>query len=880
MEFSVGTSRLTGFRAERRKIISHVGLSKPADFHFAIHRVENVPAQPHPQADIPRVSGNANCRVEATMPSSSASDSLTLRTSWLVGGKTLAFAFASAVPIVLVRRMPQQEFGLYKQIFLVVSSAVTLLPLGFGMTAYYFLPRETEHRNHTVLNVVLFTSAVSALFGAVVTIFPSMLVLLFRESAVIGYAPWLAVVVVLWVVGSFLEIAIVANQEVRLASVAILGVQISRAALFVAAAALGGTIRAVLMAAVLQGVVQVAALWWYLESRFPHFWRSLDLRFLRYQLAYSLSFSIAGLLYSLQIDLHSYYVSHRFGSAAYAVYAIGCFQLPLFGILAESVGSVMIPRVSALEREGSHREVVLLTARAMCKLASIYFPAYALLFVVRREFIETLFTARYAASIPIFAVNLTLVPLGILITDPVMRAYPAHRQFLIKLHAAVLAGLIVTLPLAIDRFGLIGSVWTVVTFAFVARAATVLKICAFLNARPRDIRLLVDVGKAAAAATIAAVVVSFGRPALGTSSWVVLGLSGSAFGIIYLAAALAFGLVTEEQRTLARYAIRRVASHTWPVQLRGTIGGARIIAEQTTGDGLSIVPRLVRFYIRTHARGSTRGTFMLARWLKSLQTVPITINGTQQVYVDLRDGLSHDLLAGSPWTSVPWEVDEQLVMRRLVGPGEVVLDIGAHFGIHMVLLSALVGRDGVVHAFEANPSKRATLQATVARLDNTVLHPYGLSDVARRATFYVPEDETMASLSDWTEGRVGAVHRTECDVKRLDDLIVEGRVAAPDFIKCDVEGAEPQVFRGASQLLDRRDAPIVMFEVNARAARGFGAPISAAADFLRSLSQPAYSILQLQGDGRLVPIDVISDEADHFNLVAMPRARAHRLAEA
>jgi len=84
--------------------------------------------------------------------------------------------------------------------------------------------------------------------------------------------------------------------------------------------------------------------------------------------------------------------------------------------------------------------------------------------------------------------------------------------------------------------------------------------------------------------------------------------------------------------------------------------------------------------------------------------VPITINGQQQINVDLRDGLSHELLAGSPWESVPWEIDEQKVMRRLVLPGDVVLDVGAYIGLHTVLLSALTTPTGFVHAFEANPT--------------------------------------------------------------------------------------------------------------------------------------------------------------------------------
>src|SRR5207245_3824786 len=113
----------------------------------------------------------------------------------------------------------------------------------------------------------------------------------------------------------------------------------------------------------------------------------------------------------------------KFGATEYAVYAVGCFQLPLFNILADSVGSVMIPRVSQLQHQQKPREIVLLTARAVRKLAAVYFPAYAFLLIMRREFIVGLFTDRYAASIPVFAVNLTLIPLGVLLLVPIMRAH-------------------------------------------------------------------------------------------------------------------------------------------------------------------------------------------------------------------------------------------------------------------------------------------------------------------------------------------------------------------------------------------------------------------------------------------------------------------------
>src|ERR1043166_5852883 len=194
------------------------------------------------------------------MRPASADPSLTARATWLVAAKTLAFACTIAIPLLLVRRMPQHEFGLYKQIFLIVSSAVGVLPLGFGLTAFYFLPREEEHRNATVFNVVLFTGAVATLFATVLSMFPSLLVLLFNEPEAIRFAPAIGAIIVLWVVGAFLEIVTVANHDIKIATTAIIAIQMTRAICFLTAAIVSGTVHALIIAAVLQGVVQVAGL--------------------------------------------------------------------------------------------------------------------------------------------------------------------------------------------------------------------------------------------------------------------------------------------------------------------------------------------------------------------------------------------------------------------------------------------------------------------------------------------------------------------------------------------------------------------------------------------------------------------------------------------
>ena len=103
------------------------------------------------------------------------------------------------------------------------------------------------------------------------------------------------------------------------------------------------------------------------------------------------------------------------------------------GLIQEATNSVLITRVSLLQKRSEYREIVLLMARAARKLAAVYFPVYVFLMVAGREFIRLLFTARFADSWPIFAINLTLLPLGIILLDPLYRAFQRERYFLLRL---------------------------------------------------------------------------------------------------------------------------------------------------------------------------------------------------------------------------------------------------------------------------------------------------------------------------------------------------------------------------------------------------------------------------------------------------------------
>ncbi|HEU4508638.1 MAG TPA: lipopolysaccharide biosynthesis protein [Pyrinomonadaceae bacterium] len=497
-------------------------------------------------------------------PASSESASLTKPAFLIMIAKSISFAFSFVLPLLLVRSLNQEEFGLYKQIFLVVGTAIVVLPLGVGMSAFYFLPRERERKGHVVFNIMLFNVVVSGLACVALFVRPAILGSLFNSTQLIPYASLIGIVILFWTVSSFFELVAIANQEPGVATVFIVAAQITKTSLLVAAAVFFDSLEYLIWAAAIQGILQTIALLVYLWSRFPGFWRDFSWSMLTTQMSYALPIGFAAALYSLQTDLHNYFVANSFGPASFAIYAIGCFQLPLIGILSESVGAVMIPRVSSLQQEDNRREIVLITAQVMRKLAAIYFPVYVFLFLTAREFLTFLFTAAYLSSWPIFLVNLSLVPIGILVTDPILRAYAEQRYFLLRVKIAIFILLFGVLWFGILHLGLVGAIAVAVGASIFERLIAASRAARVLKIGWGERSLFSDIGKLAVAAIAAgaltAIVYAFlpeVRPL------VVLCICGVVFSVCYAVAVWVLRIPTEEERAYARRLIERVLRGPW-----------------------------------------------------------------------------------------------------------------------------------------------------------------------------------------------------------------------------------------------------------------------------------------------------------------------------
>src|SRR5215211_4033663 len=121
--------------------------------------------------------------------------SLKSQSAWLLFAKIVGFGFAFLLPLLVVRFLSQEKVGVYRQVFLVIANAVSILPLGFSMSAFYFLNRETTRRGAAVFNILLFNFAVGGAACLLLFAFPQLLGNLFNNAEMTNLAPKIGVVI-------------------------------------------------------------------------------------------------------------------------------------------------------------------------------------------------------------------------------------------------------------------------------------------------------------------------------------------------------------------------------------------------------------------------------------------------------------------------------------------------------------------------------------------------------------------------------------------------------------------------------------------------------------------------------------------------------------
>lgn len=192
----------------------------------------------------------------------------------------------------------------------------------------------------------------------------------------------------------------------------------------------------------------------------------------------------------------------------------------------------------------------------------------------------------------------------------------------------------------------------------------------------------------------------------------------------------------------------------------------------------------------------------------------------------------------------------------LLGPGDVVIDAGAHIGWLSLHFAQAAGRAGAIHGFEPVPEHFQRLAATFEAGRKVgyrlTANPQALGERRERATLSVGS-EANPGFSTLLMGfsrdglRKGFV---EVDVLPLDEYLESRAIRSVGLLKIDTEGAEGRVLRGARRALESRRVNALIVEISPQADEVEGRSRGDSFRLLQSLGYEGHLLVH----GRLRPL--------------------------
>lgn len=474
----------------------------------------------------------------------------------IIAGRIAGFVAAFVTPLILVRMFDLAEFGTYKQWFLLYITLLTVTQVGMSESLLYFLPKADAQAGRYVMNSVLFLSGAGAAAAGLLVINAGAIARGMSNPALEPLIPLLALYLLMMQASIGLETVMTARSAYRSAAVAYAVTDVSRALFLIVPVLIAPSLRSLLL-----GAVAFAALRFLYTAHY--FWRTFgatfrpDARCFSRQLAYALPFGLAVVASIGQENLHQYAVSGLFDAATFALYSVGCLQIPVVDLVATTVCNVMMVGMTTAIHDGRESQVIDLWHDTVRKLALVFFPLGALLLILARDLIVMLFTDSYAASVPIFMVGVAAVFVAAVPIDGLLRVY-AKTNVLLLINVLRLTMIALLIEWAIRSLGLVGAMLvTVVALAAgkgigLAAAGSLWRVGA---GRLLPWRVLSSIALVSMVASLPALAAAYGVQAAPALRILAI---GTLYACAYAVLALSVGLVSPHERAALSRSVGRL----------------------------------------------------------------------------------------------------------------------------------------------------------------------------------------------------------------------------------------------------------------------------------------------------------------------------------
>lgn len=319
---------------------------------------------------------------------------------WLGISQAMGMALAFVSSAILSRYFDKDAYGTYKQVIYVYSTLFTVFTAGLPGVFAYFIPRLSQGQGKTLVNKITGIFFLLGLLFSLILYFSSDLIAEILENPELSFAIKVFSPFPLFTIPTMgVEGIYTALKKTKY----IAGYQfISKTAMLVCIVTPviffhGGYIYAIIGWGIASFITFLVAMW--MKQR-PYIGIKKELVPGMYKTVFN--YSIPMMASSLVgMVLHSgnqFFISRFYGTEAFANFSNGFIPIPIIGMVAGSVKSVLLPMFSKAQSEDKIEEAVATYHNAVYQCVTLLFPILVFCMFYAKDIVTFLFSSKYSDS--------------------------------------------------------------------------------------------------------------------------------------------------------------------------------------------------------------------------------------------------------------------------------------------------------------------------------------------------------------------------------------------------------------------------------------------------------------------------------------------------
>lgn len=206
-----------------------------------------------------------------------------------------------------------------------------------------------------------------------------------------------------------------------------------------------------------------------------------------------------------------------------------------------------------------------------------------------------------------------------------------------------------------------------------------------------------------------------------------------------------------------------------------------------------------------------------------------------------------------------WEAPLTKFLLENVKNGDTVVDIGANVGYFSVLLGQLVGSQGMLHVYEANPFLYKYVMNNLsindmhdrAHVSNVAVYSEETTIPFFTTELYLGQSSIYQHSEEYRRRFVEEIKEIKVKTVALDNQF--SNMDKIDWLKIDIEGGEYHAFMGMQRLINENIVRTIVFELNRFMLQEDWEPFIT---LLTRIGDKGREFFLISDDGKLVPTPI------------------------